>query len=123
MDFRIDVRRDNGYTVVAPFGEIDLATSQQLKEAIGDLLVDGDIHLVVDLTEVEFIDSTGLGALIGGRRKAHGFKGSFGLVCSEDQLLRIFVITGLDKVFSISATLEEALARPITAGSLEEQPA
>ena len=63
--------------------------------------------------ELDFIESTGLGALIGGRRRAHALKGSLSLVCNEDQVLKIFRITGLDKVFTIYKTVDEAVARPL----------
>jgi|tagenome__1003787_1003787.scaffolds.fasta_scaffold18470462_1 anti-sigma B factor antagonist len=119
MDFDIAIRHDNGYAVITPRGEIDLATNPLLRQAIDDLVVAGDIHIVVDLTETEFIDSTGLGALIGGRRKTHTFRGSFALVCGEEQLLKLFRITGLDKVFQIHLTLLEATSRPPTEYAVE----
>jgi anti-sigma B factor antagonist len=121
MELEIEVSSRQGYAVVAPRGEIDLATNFRLTEAIGELLVDGEIHLVIDLSGVAFIDSTGLGALIGGQRKTHGFKGSFCLVCNDEFLLKPFTITGLDKIFAIYPTLDEATSRPMVAGSLEEE--
>src|SRR3954469_16283152 len=108
MHLPITVTRRDGYTVLAPQGEIDFATGPQLKDAITELLVTGEVHLVIDLLAVDFIESTGLGALIGGRRRAHALKGSLSLVCTEDQMLKIFRITGLDKVFSIHGSVEEA---------------
>jgi anti-sigma B factor antagonist len=66
---------------------------------------------------VDFIESTGLGALIGGRRRAHALKGSLVLVCTEEQMLKIFRITGLDKVFTIHDSVEAATAtEPAVAG-------
>jgi anti-sigma B factor antagonist len=108
MHLQIDVTRTDGHTVVSPHGEIDFATGPQLKDAITELLVAGDVHLVIDLLDVDFIESTGLGALIGGRRRAHALKGSLVLVCTEQQMLKIFRITGLDKVFTIHETVEAA---------------
>jgi anti-sigma B factor antagonist len=108
MHLQIDVTRTDGHTVVSPHGEIDFATGPQLKDAITELLVAGDVHLVIDLLDVDFIESTGLGALIGGRRRAHALKGSLVLVCTEQQMLKIFRITGLDKVFKIHETVEAA---------------
>ena len=98
MHLQIDVTRVSGHTVVSPQGEIDFATGPQLKDAITELLVAGEVHLVIDLLAVDFIESTGLGALIGGRRRAHALRGSLVLVCTEQQMLKIFRITGLDKV-------------------------
>ena len=116
MHLQIDVSRREGFTVISPQGEIDFATGPQLKDAITELLVAGEVHLVVDLLKVDFIESTGLGALIGGRRRAHALKGSLVLVCTEDQMLKIFRITGLDKVFSIHDTVESATSRPPISG-------
>ena len=108
MHLQIDVTRIDGHTVVSPHGEIDFATGPQLKDAITELLVAGEVHLVIDLLDVDFIESTGLGVLIGGRRRAHALKGSLVLVCTEQQMLKIFRITGLDKVFTIHETVEAA---------------
>jgi anti-sigma B factor antagonist len=108
MHLQIDVEHRDPFTVLSPRGEIDFATGPQLKQAIIEALVAGDVDLVVNLQDVDFIESTGLGALISGRRRAHALKGSLRLVCSEDQLLKIFRITGLDKVFAIFGSVEEA---------------
>ena len=93
MQLEIDVRPDAGRHIITPRGEIDLATQGQLKAVIEDL--------VLDLDQTTFLDSTGLGVLIGARRKAHAFKGSFAIVCSRRELLKLFRITSLDKVFTI----------------------
>ena len=68
------------------------------------------IVLVIDMSEVEFLDSTGLGVLVGGLKKVRAHDGSLQLVCSQDRLLKIFRITGLAKVFVIHDTAEAALA-------------
>lgn len=111
MHLQVDVDRRDRYTILRPRGEIDFATGPQLKEAITERLLAGDVNLVVDLLDVDFIESTGLGALIGGRRRAHALKGSLSLVCDADQMLKIFRITGLDKVFTIHDTVEAAVGR------------
>jgi anti-sigma B factor antagonist len=115
MQLQIDVTRRHGYTILSPQGEIDFATGPQLKDAITERLVAGDVNLVMDLQAVDFIESTGLGALIGGRRRAHALKGSLRLVCTEEQLLKIFRITGLDKVFAIYDSVERATLQPAVA--------
>ncbi|HSE71771.1 MAG TPA: STAS domain-containing protein [Nocardioidaceae bacterium] len=114
MELEIEVIRQDGHAVVVPRGDVDLATNGRLREAIDELVVGGEVHLVVDLDEVSFLDSTGLGALIGARRKTHAFKGSFALVCTKDQVMKLFTITGLDKVFAIHADRESAI--PAAAG-------
>ena len=109
MDFDLHVRREGQVTIVTPSGEVDIATSVPLKEALNDLVLHGQVHLIVDLSDVTFLDSTALGVLIGTRRKAHTFKGSFALVCNNERLMRLFTITSLDKVFTFYPTLDEAL--------------
>jgi anti-sigma B factor antagonist len=66
---------------------------------------------VVDLSETTFIDSTTLGVLVGGVRRLREQDGDLSLVCSDRNITKIFEITGLDRVFSISPSREEALAR------------
>jgi anti-sigma B factor antagonist len=112
MHLQVDTARRGDYAVMTPQGEIDFATGPQLKEALVAALLRGDVHLVVDLSKVDFIESTGLGALIGARRRAHTLRGSLSLVCTEEQMLKIFRITGLDKVFAIYDDLDAAVARP-----------
>ena len=97
-------------TVVRCVGEIDLATVPGLRERISRLQIDGSAHLVVDLTGVTFIDSLGLGALIGAHKRARVLQGSL-LNVPCDAVLRVFAATALDRVFEIRATVAEALAR------------
>lgn len=113
MHLQIDVTDRDGYTVLTPRGEIDYATGPQLKEAITDALVAGRVHLVIDMLGVEFIESTGLGALIGGRRRARALDGSLVLVCAESSVLKVLRVTGLDKVFEIHDSVEAATAKPL----------
>lgn len=110
MHLQIDVDHRHGYTILSPHGEIDFATGPALKESITDALVGGDVHVVVDLQGVDFIESTGLGALIGSRRRAQALDGSLSLARVDPRVLKVFKITGLDKVFSIFDTVEAATA-------------
>jgi anti-sigma B factor antagonist len=116
MHLQIDVEHRDGYTVLSPQGEIDFATGPQLKDAITDALVSGEVHVVVDLLRVDFIESTGLGALIGGRRRALALNGSLTLVAQDQQVLKVFRITGLDTVFTIVDTVEAATGVPPAPG-------
>jgi anti-sigma B factor antagonist len=110
MELTLDVHKHPEATVVVAEGEIDLATTGDVRDTIGELIVDGDVHLVVDLQKVSFLDSTGLGAFIGARRRAHAFKGSFSLVCTNESRMKIFRITRLDRVLDFYETQEAALA-------------
>jgi len=121
MQLEIEIKAEDGRYVVIPRGEVDLVTQVQLKEAINDLVVAGNVDIIVDLDETTFLDSTGLGALIGARRKTHAFMGSFAIVCNQERMLKLFRITSLDKVFAIRETRSDALARPERAEQLNLQ--
>jgi anti-sigma B factor antagonist len=66
--------------------------------------------LVVDLERVDFLDSTGLGVLVGGLKRVRNHEGSLKLVCTQDKILKIFRITGLTKVFPIHDSIDDAVA-------------
>ena len=110
MDLTLTTREADGKTVVAVGGEIDVYTAPKLRDKITELVGQGSYHLVVDMQQVEFLDSTGLGVLVGGLKKVRAHSGSLQLVCNQDRLLKIFRITGLAKVFVIHETADEALA-------------
>lgn len=99
----IETEDESGRRVVRPRGELDLATRGEFADAIQEMLVDGHVNLVVDLDTVAFLDSTGLGALIGARRRAHALGGSLVIRCGNPKLLRLFRATSLDRVFTIEA--------------------
>jgi anti-sigma B factor antagonist len=90
-------------------GTLDMATAPSLRAALLECSEEGQHEIVVDLTRVDFIDSTGLGSLIGAQRRAHQHGGSLRLVVNEGPLSRLFHITGLVRVFGMYATLEDAL--------------
>lgn len=101
MDLTLATREADGRVVVAVGGEIDVYTAPKLRDQITDLVGQGSYHLVIDLEAVDFLDSTGLGVLVGGLKKVRAHDGSLELVCSQERLLKIFRITGLAKVFVI----------------------
>lgn len=110
MDLTLVTRDVDGKTVIAVSGEIDVYTAPKLRDKITELVGTGVYDLVIDLSEVDFLDSTGLGVLVGGLKKVRAHDGSLALVCHQDRLLKIFRITGLSKVFAIHETQEGALA-------------
>lgn len=99
---------DLGVVVLA--GEVDIFTAPQFKECLLGLVDDGVTRLVVDLSAVTFIDSTALGVLIGGVRRVHGAGGAMTVVVATRPVERVLSITGLDRVFSLHATRDEAVA-------------
>lgn len=110
MDLTLSTREVDGRTVVSVGGEIDVYTAPKLRDLITELVAAGTYDIVVDLEGVEFLDSTGLGVLVGGLKKVRAHDGSLQLVCTQDRLLKIFRITGLAKVFVIHDSAEGAVA-------------
>jgi len=108
VDFSISTRSEGAYTIVEVVGELEVSTVPRLRERLKDLIADGDYHLVVDLQGVDFLDSTGLGALVGGLQRVYPHDGSFQLVCTRQRILKIFALTGLINVFSIHSSVESA---------------
>jgi anti-sigma B factor antagonist len=110
VDLSLSTRSEGDRTVVVVGGEIDVYTAPKLREQLIDLVSAGNYHIVVDMENVEFLDSTGLGVLVGGLKKVRAHDGSLQLICTQDRLLKIFRITGLAKVFVIHDSADGALA-------------
>jgi anti-sigma B factor antagonist len=96
--------------IVQVAGEVDVYTAPMLREQIRDLAAKGAAHLIVDLTEVEFLDSTGLGALVGGLKRVRDVGGSLALVISTPRILRVFEITGLTSVLAVQGSVPDAIS-------------
>lgn len=108
--------------VVKVGGEVDVYTAPKLREQIVALAGDGVVHLVADLSDVEFLDSTGLGVLVGGLKRLRTAGGSLGLVMTTERITRIFRITGLTAVFPCHASIAEAVdAEPHWAAAAERE--
>jgi anti-sigma B factor antagonist len=110
VDLSVETRNEGDKTVVSVAGEIDVYTAPKLREQIVQLVEDGRYHLVVDMEHVEFLDSTGLGVLVGGLKRVRAHDGSLQLVCTQERILKIFRITGLTKVFPVHASVADAVA-------------
>jgi anti-sigma B factor antagonist len=97
-------------SVVSVDGEVDVHSAPQLREGVTAQLASASSAVVVDLTKVGFLDSTGLGALVSARTAA-GEKGvALPLVCTSARILKLFTITGLDGVFDIHESVDSAVA-------------
>ncbi|HEX2416142.1 MAG TPA: STAS domain-containing protein, partial [Thermoleophilaceae bacterium] len=99
-------------------GEVDLYTAPEFKERMVELIESGKKQIVVDLSKATFIDSTTLGVLVGGVKRLRPAGGSLALVCTDDNITKIFEITGLDRVFPIHSSREEAL-NAVASGATE----
>ena len=109
MELSVTTSRQDDVSVVTVAGEVDVYTAAQLRTALDEEIASGRSQLVVDLDAVSFLDSTGLGVLVGRLKLVRNHSGWLRIVCSNDRILRVFRITGLDKVFGIHPTLDEAL--------------
>ena len=98
MDLKLGHYAQDGIEVIDVQGEIDMYTAPRLRELLIDLISKGNYQLVVNLDKVGFLDSTGLGVLVGGLKRVRVHDGSLDLVCTQQRILRIFRITGLTEV-------------------------
>ena len=105
----VDVSEQAGRAVVTVSGDVDLATAPELRSRLADV-VQGGLPVVVDLDGVDVLDSTGLGVLIGARRRARQSGADLVLVCAEGRLTDLLAVTDLDKVFTVHRSLGDALA-------------
>jgi anti-sigma B factor antagonist len=110
MQLRTEVSELSGWTVVTVYGELDVATSPQLRERLIELVNDGRARLVLALDGIDFLDSTGLGTIVSVLKRARTHGGDLRLVCTETRITRLFEITGLDKAVPLLPTLDAAVA-------------
>jgi anti-sigma B factor antagonist len=111
----IQVELSDDYTVCRPMGELDAYTVGQFRESLAELA--GADRLLIDLSEVPFMDSAGLGALIGGIRRAREAGGDVAVACSRPTLTRLLHTTGFDRIVPVTETVEAAASALATAES------
>lgn len=120
MDLGLEVTERDGYAVLGVRGEVDIYTAPKFRERLIELVSEGHHQVVVDLEGVDFMDSTGLGVLVGGLKRLRSHDGDLQLVCTQSQIMKVFEITGLTRVFAIHGSVEAAtspsLAGPPVAG-------
>lgn len=110
MDLNVRTRGEGDWSVVEVEGEVDMFTAPKLREALVQLVEGGSYRIIVSLEGVTFMDSTGLGTLVGGLKRVKEHDGALALVCSSRPVMRVLTITGLNNVFPVHASLDEALA-------------
>lgn len=109
-ELSIDLRTEDGgeTTIFKLRGSLDLATAPSVRAALSEATEQGGNHLIVDLTQLEFLDSTGLGVLIGAHRRTAERGGTFRLIVHDGPISRLLNITGLVTVFAVYHSLEDA---------------
>jgi anti-sigma B factor antagonist len=100
----------DGRRLVSVRGEVDVYSAPTLRKCLHEAMDVEHPDLLVDLSEIAFIDSTGLGVLVAGQNRAGELGGNVSVVCHQERVLKLFRITGLDDVFEIFPTRAEALA-------------
>ena len=110
MNFDINTEQvGDGAYVISLSGEVDLYTAPEFKQQLLDVIAQGGRQVIVDFTDTTFIDSTTLGVLVGGVKRLRPNDGQLSLVCSDRNITKIFEITGLDRVFTIYTTRDQAV--------------
>jgi anti-sigma B factor antagonist len=107
-DFEVETEEHEGHTVLRPRGDIDAYSVGQFREALSGLAEEP--RLLIDLSEVPFMDSAGLGALIGGIRRNRDHDGEIVVVCDKPALTRLLHTTGFDRIVPVTETLETGVA-------------
>jgi anti-sigma B factor antagonist len=106
---RVDVTDRDGWRIVTATGQLDVATAPEFRQTLVGAQYGGETHVVVDLNGVEFIDSMGLGVLVGGLKRARTHQCQFVVACSRERILRLFELTGLDEVLRVVPDADAAV--------------
>jgi len=117
MNFDIKTEQlSEGSYVISLAGEVDLYTAPEFKQQLLDAISNGARNVVVDFSGTTFIDSTTLGVLVGGVKRLRSNDGQLTLVCNDRNITKIFEITGLDRIFTIYPTRDEAVEQIASSG-------
>ncbi|MBV9310069.1 MAG: STAS domain-containing protein [Solirubrobacterales bacterium] len=108
--FRVDVRNEGAASVLALSGELDLSSSPQLEQELDRALQEGTSQLIVDLRELEFMDSTGLSVLVKAHQRVQEAGVQFAVVKGSAQVQRLLSLTGVADRITVADTPEELLS-------------
>ena len=111
MTLTTELEREGGAVVVVVRGEVDVAVTGELTDALREAIGEGGRRVVVDLESVDFIDSAGLGVLVAGLKRARTRGGDLALVATGVGVTKVLEITGLQRIIEVHETREAALAR------------
>lgn len=105
----IKIKYEESYVIVLPDEEIEVYNISEIKEVLFDIIEKGNRYLVMDMSKVEYIDSSGLGVLVSVLKKVKHAEGKLVLVSPKSSVKQILNLTNLDKVFNIQDTLQNAI--------------
>ncbi|MDQ2751145.1 MAG: STAS domain-containing protein [Actinomycetota bacterium] len=109
MELSVAQQSVGEYPVLAVRGEVDVYSAPALADGLNTLIAAGAKAVIVDLTEVGFLDSTGLGVLVAARSAATEAGQTLPIACAHERILKLFKITGLDAVFEIYPSVDAAV--------------
>ncbi len=109
MNFAVNTELEDDIAIIDLKGEVDLYTAPEFKQHLVRQIEQGIVRIIVDFSDTTFIDSTTLGVLVGGVKRLRPVGGVLAIVCSDRNIVKIFEITGLHRVFDIHPTREAAL--------------
>ena len=110
MQVTVTTSQQDGVFVIAFGGDIDVASAVTFRDALDRVIAAGHHRIVMNLDEVTFLDSTGLGVMVGRLKAVRDVGGDMHLVCTTARIMRVMAITSLDEVFTIHASTEDAVA-------------
>lgn len=110
MDFAIDHHREGEITVVEVTGWVEISTAPQLRDTVIRLIDEEHLHLVLDLSETAFIDSTGLGVIVGLLHRLRSRDGSLAIAGAKDRVLNAFQVSKLTQVLTLTDSVEDGIA-------------
>jgi anti-sigma B factor antagonist len=110
MELAVQLAEQDGWIVARASGDLDLTTAPRLREQLVQVVMDGRPRIVLDLEGVDFIDSTGLGVLVGVLKRTRSQGGDLRLVSQRNGLRRILELTTLDRALPLAASIDDAIA-------------
>ena len=110
MELAVQLDEQDGWTVARASGDLDLTTAPRLREQLVQVVMDGRPRIVLDLEGVDFIDSTGLGVLVGVLKRTRSQGGDLRLVSQRNGLRKILELTTLDRALPLAASVGDAIA-------------
>jgi anti-sigma B factor antagonist len=113
--FRVEAESDHGLHTVSVAGELDQGTAPELRGALADVLGDGGSPVLVDLSDCNFIDSTGLSLLVEAKRRLGDERRRFAVCCPDPDVRRLLELTGIDRAVGLFDTRDEAVKELATA--------
>lgn len=117
MDLDLQLEQAGDRTIVAVSGDLDVLSATRLRQLLDELIARGDTNLLLDLRLTEFVDSSGLSALVSGMKGARAAGGDLALICGEGNVRRLIEMVALDQVFTLHDDVPPAPGPPPATGA------